>query len=485
MPIPTLITDLSTTASSNSPAGSDSPATLDDIQRAHASFIAQLRDGKADEADLTAATGASLVGYQPAGGTASTVQSKLRESVSVKDFGAVGDGVTDDTVAIQAAYSYAHTNKKTLRITAGIYKITSALTKPQSFHSVDIVGDGADCTELNYSTAGAISCLVIQGGSGAVTQSKIEGIYFNGNAAAIGIEIIGQCGVIPYRCRFGLNARGIRLHNKNAGEFTEFCVATTCDFTSNCAIALEYIKTLGDASFHGSGMVDCLINAKGGADPAVLVNTGCFVYNAPMSVHLFSPPTGGCNFIYNRNVTGATNNNWYGTLTLEPNPSSNISLAVNDGVFGVARTFLSGAVLSNNQNYSLNDMILVDSLTVNSSGVVNYTPKPYTVVKDNVASAGFVDLKILDTFVGFDSGLLLFVTLIGGNYRYTHSLVMSLDNGAGGGNVVTQIAGLQQFNVSGWGASTFSVNGLNQLVVTNASPGFLVTAYVSVSPVGR
>lgn len=46
MPTPTVITDLSQTAGSNYPAGGDSPATLDDVQRAHASFIALLRDGK-------------------------------------------------------------------------------------------------------------------------------------------------------------------------------------------------------------------------------------------------------------------------------------------------------------------------------------------------------------------------------------------------------------------------------------------------------
>lgn len=43
MPVPSAITDLSTTPASNSPAGSESPATTDDYFRSHAAFIAQLR----------------------------------------------------------------------------------------------------------------------------------------------------------------------------------------------------------------------------------------------------------------------------------------------------------------------------------------------------------------------------------------------------------------------------------------------------------
>jgi hypothetical protein len=54
MPTPTLISELSTTAASNFPSGAASPADLDDVQRAHASFIAQLRDNP--NANSTTAT---------------------------------------------------------------------------------------------------------------------------------------------------------------------------------------------------------------------------------------------------------------------------------------------------------------------------------------------------------------------------------------------------------------------------------------------
>lgn len=71
-------------------------------------------------------TTANLVSYAPAGlgAVTRTVESKLRETVSVKDFGAVGDGVTDDTAAIQAALLAS----KTVYFPNGTYLISDVLT---------------------------------------------------------------------------------------------------------------------------------------------------------------------------------------------------------------------------------------------------------------------------------------------------------------------------------------------------------------------
>lgn len=85
------------------------------------------------------------------GAVTRTVQSKLRDVVSVRDFGAVGDGVTDDTAAIQAAIEASKqvraayyaldpaTGTKRIYLPAGVYLISS----PLSLYSFqEFVGDG-------------------------------------------------------------------------------------------------------------------------------------------------------------------------------------------------------------------------------------------------------------------------------------------------------------------------------------------------------
>jgi len=86
-------------------------------------------------------TDANSVTYTPAGTGAvqTTVQSKLRETASVKDFGAAGDGVTDDTVAFSTAW--AQNNPKAVYVPAASYLIAGTVTgKFFSFGVVTVVG---------------------------------------------------------------------------------------------------------------------------------------------------------------------------------------------------------------------------------------------------------------------------------------------------------------------------------------------------------
>lgn len=63
------------------------------------------------------------------GATAELLQTRLTDSPTVRDFGAVGDGSTSDTVAFQAAVSDAHANGATIIVPDGTYIVDlSALT---------------------------------------------------------------------------------------------------------------------------------------------------------------------------------------------------------------------------------------------------------------------------------------------------------------------------------------------------------------------
>lgn len=87
------------------------------------------------------------ISYTPpfTGSVATNVGDKLAQIVSVKDFGAIGDGVADDTAAIQAALDYGDTASVAVRFPAGTYKITDSLV----FYDYQVVrGDGWRITKI-------------------------------------------------------------------------------------------------------------------------------------------------------------------------------------------------------------------------------------------------------------------------------------------------------------------------------------------------
>ena len=111
------------------------------------------------------AQGDALIGFKQTyalgvmpGAVGKTLNNKLQDLVSVKDFGAVGDGVADDTSAIQAGIDLACQYGGCVYLPAGTYKISSALVFAMNSGTVDPVkrpsmrGDGMGATTIYQST---------------------------------------------------------------------------------------------------------------------------------------------------------------------------------------------------------------------------------------------------------------------------------------------------------------------------------------------
>ena len=84
-------------------------------------------NGEALKALLASSAGASMIGYLPLGGTVTTVQAKLRQYVSIKDFGATGIGIENAAVTAAEASTATYIDLNGLTITTTL--ADSVLTK--------------------------------------------------------------------------------------------------------------------------------------------------------------------------------------------------------------------------------------------------------------------------------------------------------------------------------------------------------------------
>ena len=177
--------------------------TATNVQSAIDQTIDGVNSNSASISSLESSTGSSLIGYtEGASGTvATTVQAKFQEVLSVKDFGATGDGTTDDTSAIQAAlnalYTAATVNLQygaTLYFPKGVYKCGALTFNPPNtatrFGRITIRGDKGSSIILSTVTTGQVAFNVgVYAGMNNFGGWLFEGMYFkSANFQGIGLQ---------------------------------------------------------------------------------------------------------------------------------------------------------------------------------------------------------------------------------------------------------------------------------------------------------
>lgn len=268
------------------PAGSGAVATT---------VEAQLRG-------ITASSGSSLVGYLPVGtgAVATTVQVKLREVVSVKDFGAVGNGVVDDTANIQNAINYCTAdpnNPKSLFFPAGDYRITTGFSTI-TCKNFRIYGDGrgVEVFTVGVDNQGA-SRIVYDGVDSAATWvfdlSNARGVQIS----QLSILCDGRCSAIRATLSSNLLIEKLGIYEAYTGiYFIASCFSSVIDNVMSFDHKTDHI--VFDETAHSTKITNCsfasLATSSGGTTtPNSVITMGNV---DPMSMVTIS----GCNFDVHR-----------------------------------------------------------------------------------------------------------------------------------------------------------------------------------------
>lgn len=190
-----------------------------------------------DPADATAEQLATNVSFTQSGtgAVSRTAQAKMRDVYSVKDFGAVGDGTTDDRAAIQAAMD-AMTAGQALYFptTTGstYYKVTTSALTIQKVNNLVFYGAGRRASKIAQATAGVDLFDTNNAWATATNGMVFRDLWLEATAdARYGINLKATHRSLIQNCRisnFGAtNGAGLRTDD------SLIVTVDGCDFDSN------------------------------------------------------------------------------------------------------------------------------------------------------------------------------------------------------------------------------------------------------------
>jgi hypothetical protein len=227
----------------------------------------------------------------------------LSQYISVKDFGAVGDGVVDDTAALQAARDYLASLSSsgielpTLLFPAGIYKYSLSPNWALNKISLQTVGE----VRMRYTGVG--DAFIIDGGTASVTMYSLtfsrfiieapstagNGVYIRNihhstfdfqvqgaGSASSGIYVAFSVCSVFYSPKVSVNDGGWYLGAKpnNGMYLTNAVVGIDSGFTSYCTFVNPIIEgtTQGIQVHRGLGNTFIGGTSEGITDTAIIIH---------------------------------------------------------------------------------------------------------------------------------------------------------------------------------------------------------------------
>lgn len=137
--------------------------------------------------DIADDDGSDWIGFKQSGigSVAVSVQDKLRQFVSVRDFGAIGDGVVDDTTAIQNTINeVGASGGGTVYVPEGTYLVSAQLTMTSL--GVTLLGAGRSTTIL--ASADTHNIIKIGGTSSLPFRCGVKNLHLSGGNIAVWIS---------------------------------------------------------------------------------------------------------------------------------------------------------------------------------------------------------------------------------------------------------------------------------------------------------
>lgn len=422
--------------------------------------------GNADVATNAGIQASKLAFLQAETGAVSrSVQSRLAETISVKDFGAKGDGENDDTQAIAQAILAAVNTGRDIHFPVGTYLISDTLY-PRPYETAPFnMGQAPRWIALGYqdppppppanspgkvtikAAAGwplnkpMIHARHLVGGSGYGNSWGMDGFAIDGIVnSSIGVKLTGVGGACIQNCIFTNHRCGVQFANDEFGTYTEQSVIKDSGFPgaswgSVGQAHVEFIRANGGyESFRGTGLVRTFHDAADGCKVIHCVGE-TLPYNSPLTIDVSWSQTTNAQPI----ITIDSPNfqpSFYGTINTEVFSGNSVTIASSDRI-----ATLIGGVQGIEERFDLGGLYLAQSAgrwppgtgaLLNGSKLLRRSEN-FTL--QNVS--GTFDLPRSGAFVRQNGPLMVTVMLIGSGDQYLQTFMVA-NNGIGSGPILNQ-----------------------------------------------